>query len=46
MPLIRSGKLALITPAESVRGMLGVIDQLTPAQSGTFLNYDGKPLPW
>lgn len=46
MPLIRAGKITLITPQESVTAMLGLIDNLTPAQSGVFLNYDGKPLPW
>lgn len=46
MPLIRSGKMKLITPEESVTAMVKLIDGLTPAQSGTFLNYDGQTLPW
>ena len=46
MPLIRAGKITLITPAESVTTMLRLIDGLTPAQSGVFLNYDAKTLPW
>jgi len=46
MPLIRAGKITLITPAESVSAMLRLIDGLTPAQSGVFLNYDGATLPW
>lgn len=46
MPLIRSGKIKLITPGESVTAMVGLIDRLTPAQSGIFLNYDGQTLPW
>jgi NAD(P)-dependent dehydrogenase (short-subunit alcohol dehydrogenase family) len=46
MPLIRSGKIRLITPQESVAAMVRLIDGLTPAQSGTFLNYDGQTLPW
>jgi NAD(P)-dependent dehydrogenase (short-subunit alcohol dehydrogenase family) len=46
MPLIRAGKIKLITPEESVSAMIRLIDGLTPAQSGTFLNYDGQALPW
>ena len=46
MPLIRAGKIPLITPEESVTAMVKLIDGLTPAQSGIFLNYDGRTLPW
>jgi NAD(P)-dependent dehydrogenase (short-subunit alcohol dehydrogenase family) len=46
MPLIRAGKITLITPTESVRAMLKLIDGLSAAHSGVFLNYDGQPLPW
>jgi NAD(P)-dependent dehydrogenase (short-subunit alcohol dehydrogenase family) len=46
MPLVRSGALKLITPAESVSAMIRLIDGLTAQQSGKFLNYDGQPLPW
>jgi len=46
MPLIRSGALTLITPAESVTAMIGLVERLQPAQSGTFLNYDGTAMPW
>lgn len=46
MPLIRAGKIKLITPAESVTAMVKLIDGLTPARSGVFLNYDGQTLPW
>lgn len=46
MPLIRSGKLQLITPEESVQAMRGMIDSLTQDRSGVFLNYDGQTLPW
>ncbi|MBN8280210.1 MAG: SDR family oxidoreductase [Gammaproteobacteria bacterium] len=46
MPLIRAGKITLITPAESVTAMLKLVDGLSPAQSGVFLNYDGTTLPW
>ena len=37
---------ALITPAESVNGMRAVIDGLTLADTGRFLSYDGKEIPW
>jgi NAD(P)-dependent dehydrogenase (short-subunit alcohol dehydrogenase family) len=40
------GPNALIEPHTSVEGMLRVIDNLTPEQSGSFLNYDGSPIPW
>ena len=46
LPLIRTGKIQLITPEESVKAMLELIDGLTPARSGVFLNYDGQTLPW
>ena len=31
---------------ESVEGMMKVIDSTAISNSGTFLNYDGKELPW
>ena len=40
------GPNALISTAESVRGLRRVIDELTPDQSGAFLAFDGRPLPW
>ncbi len=46
MPAIRSGQLVLITPEESVRGMIQRIRELTPEQSGQLIDYDGQPLPW
>ena len=33
-------------PAESVHGILNVVDALTPAQSGMFLDHTGATLPW
>lgn len=33
-------------PAESVRGMRGVIDRLHERESGGFFNFDGRRLPW
>jgi NAD(P)-dependent dehydrogenase (short-subunit alcohol dehydrogenase family) len=46
MPLVRSGALKLITPAESVRAMIRLVEGLSPERSGKFLNYDGQPMPW
>ena len=40
------GKNALISAAESVSGMRRVINDLTSADSGKFIAYDGKPIPW
>jgi NAD(P)-dependent dehydrogenase (short-subunit alcohol dehydrogenase family) len=37
---------AALSPEESVAGMRRVIAKLSPAQSGTFINYEGKPIPW
>ncbi len=35
-----------LTPETSVGGMRTSIDQLSIADTGAFLNYDGAPLPW
>jgi NAD(P)-dependent dehydrogenase (short-subunit alcohol dehydrogenase family) len=40
------GPKAEIAPEESVRGMLGVIDGFTLAQSGAFMAWNGETLPW
>ena len=40
------GANATLRPAESIRGMLAVIDQLTTADNGRYLTYEGKELPW
>ncbi|MDF2153829.1 SDR family oxidoreductase [Vibrio sp. CAU 1672] len=40
------GPNALISTAESARGLTNVIDNLTPEQSGGFYNYDGSVIPW
>jgi NAD(P)-dependent dehydrogenase (short-subunit alcohol dehydrogenase family) len=40
------GPGADLTVQQSVASMVGVLDALTAAASGTFLNYDGTPLPW
>lgn len=40
------GPNALIDATESVSGMRNVISHLTPADSGKFIAYDGKAVPW
>lgn len=40
------GPDAPLTPPQSVRQILAVIDRLTPADNGKFLSYDGKPISW
>ena len=40
------GRSAPLEPAESVHGILNVVDALTPAQSGMFLDHTGVTLPW
>ena len=40
------GSAAPLRPPESIRGMLAVIDRLTVADTGRFLTYEGKELPW
>ncbi len=40
------GPNAPLTPEQSVRHLLTLIDRLGPAQSGSFLSYDGTTLPW
>jgi NAD(P)-dependent dehydrogenase (short-subunit alcohol dehydrogenase family) len=35
-----------ITPAESVAGMMKVIDAMTLETNNRAINYDGKPIPW
>ncbi len=40
------GEQAPLQPEESIAGMLRVIDGLTMAQSGAFLDYKGDSVPW
>jgi NAD(P)-dependent dehydrogenase (short-subunit alcohol dehydrogenase family) len=40
------GAKAKLTPAQSVAGLLGVIDTLTVADAGKFLQWDGTEHPW
>lgn len=37
---------APLTPAESVSGILTVLDEITPAHNGQFLKWTGEPHPW
>lgn len=41
-----SGHQGEIDAPESVQGMLGVMASLTEKQSGAFLDYKGKNIPW
>ena len=40
------GPNALITTEQSASGLIKVINNLTPEQSGGFYNYDGTEIPW
>ncbi|UTW44337.1 SDR family oxidoreductase [bacterium SCSIO 12696] len=40
------GPNALITTEQSATGLKKVLDELTPEQSGHFINYDGTEIPW
>jgi len=40
------GPAATLTKAQSITGMLGVIENLTTESTGKFFNYDGTELPW
>jgi NAD(P)-dependent dehydrogenase (short-subunit alcohol dehydrogenase family) len=40
------GPGAQVHAEESVRGMRRVLDALTPAQSGAFVDFRGQPIPW
>lgn len=40
------GTRAPLTPAESVSGMVSVIDQLSPEHNGSYLRWDGSTLSW
>jgi len=35
-----------VTPAEAAANLLSVLDGLTPADSGGFFDWAGKPVPW
>ena len=40
------GEEGPLSPEESVEGMREVMDRLTSEDSGRFLDYQGKELPW
>ncbi len=40
------GPNAMLTPADSIEAMRGLIDAIEPGQKLKFLNYDGQDLPW
>lgn len=40
------GPEAPLSPELSARSLHDLIDRLTPADSGSFLNHDGRPIPW
>lgn len=40
------GSAAPLSPEESVKGMRRVIAGLSQADSGSFINYEGKSVPW
>lgn len=46
IPLIESGELDLMRPAESAAAMAVLIERLGPDDSGSFLNVDGTVMSW
>jgi len=40
------GEDAPVGPAESVRGVLSLVDRLEPSMSGGFFRFDGPRIPW
>ena len=40
------GPTATLTPTQSVAGLKKVVEGLTAASSGKFINYDGTEIPW
>lgn len=40
------GPNAPMTPPESAQHLVALADRLTAADTGKFLNFDGKPMPW
>ncbi|MEM7462703.1 MAG: SDR family NAD(P)-dependent oxidoreductase [Pseudomonadota bacterium] len=35
-----------VTPEEAASNILGVLEHLTPAETGSFIDANGKPIPW
>ena len=40
------GRDARLSPEESVAALRAIIERLTPADSGRFINYTGDEIPW
>ncbi|HEY9146450.1 MAG TPA: SDR family oxidoreductase [Thiobacillus sp.] len=40
------GPDAMLTPAQSVRGMRALVDNFEPALNGRFFRYNGSEIPW
>lgn len=40
------GAAAPLTPSESITQLVALIDRIGPRDNGSFLNFDGKPIPW
>jgi len=40
------GTNAVLSPAESARGILELTEQLTPKQNGGFYKWNGEAHPW
>lgn len=40
------GSAAPVLPDDSAEGMRKVVEDLSLSQSGSFINYDGSPIPW
>jgi len=40
------GSSAPLSPEESIRGMLSLVDRFEPSMSGEFFRFDGMHLPW
>lgn len=43
---VRSGRVSMMRPPESVTGIRKVIDELSLKNSGTFVSYDGTEVSW
>ncbi len=41
-----SGRHPTVAPEEAAKNLLGVIDRLTPAQTGGFFDWKGETVPW
>lgn len=40
------GPNATLSISDSASSLIKVLDRLSPAENGQFLNYDGSPIPW